>query len=82
MRALAEQLTPWVPGDYFVLGTDGMGRSDTRESLRRHFEVDSESITIAALSRLAKANVLEPKDVQDAISQLGYDAEKPNPYFA
>ncbi|MCH1494305.1 MAG: pyruvate dehydrogenase (acetyl-transferring), homodimeric type [Rubripirellula sp.] len=82
VRALAEQLTPWVPGDYFVLGTDGMGRSDTRESLRRHFEVDSESITIAALSRLAKANVLEPKDVQDAISQLGYDAEKPNPYFA
>ena len=82
VRALAEQLTPWIPGDYFVLGTDGMGRSDTRESLRRHFEVDSESITIATLSRLAKANVLEPKDVQDAISQLGYDAEKPNPYFA
>jgi pyruvate dehydrogenase E1 component len=82
VRALAEQLTPWIPGDYFVLGTDGMGRSDTRESLRRHFEVDAESITIATLSRLAKANVLEPKDVQDAISQLGYDAEKPNPYFA
>ncbi|MGC6443468.1 MAG: pyruvate dehydrogenase (acetyl-transferring), homodimeric type [Rubripirellula sp.] len=82
VRALAEQLTPWIPGDYFVLGTDGMGRSDTRESLRRHFEVDAESITIATLSRLAKASVLEPKDVQDAISQLGYDAEKPNPYFA
>ena len=82
VRALAEQLTPWIPGDYFVLGTDGMGRSDTRESLRRHFEVDAESITIAALSRLAKADVLQPKDVQDAISQLGYDAEKPNPYFA
>lgn len=82
VRALAEQLTPWVPGDYYVLGTDGMGRSDTRESLRRHFEVDAESITIATLSRLAKAGVVEPKDVQDAISQLGFDAEKPNPYFA
>ena len=82
VRALAEQLTPWVPGDYYVLGTDGMGRSDTRESLRRHFEVDAESITIATLSRLAKAGVIEPKDVQDAISQLGFDAEKPNPYFA
>jgi pyruvate dehydrogenase E1 component len=82
VRALAEQLTPWIPGDYYVLGTDGMGRSDTREALRRHFEVDAESITIAALSRLSKTGVLEPKDVRDAISELGYDAEKPNPYFA
>jgi pyruvate dehydrogenase E1 component len=82
VRALGEQLTPWIPGDYFVLGTDGMGRSETRETLRRHFEVDAESITIAALSRLAKAGILTPKDVQDAISELGFDAEKPDPYFA
>ena len=79
---VAEQLTPWIPGDYFVLGTDGMGRSETREALRRHFEVDAESITIATLSRLAAAGVFTPKDVQDAISELGYDAEKPDPYFA
>ncbi len=82
VRGLAEQLTPWIPGDYYVLGTDGMGRSETREALRRHFEVDAQSITIATLSRLVKAGVLEPKDVQDAISELGYDAEKPDPYFA
>jgi pyruvate dehydrogenase E1 component len=82
VRTLAEQLTPWIPGDYFVLGTDGMGRSETREVLRRHFEVDAESITIATLSRLAKAGVMSTKDVQDAISELGYDSEKPNPYFA
>jgi pyruvate dehydrogenase E1 component len=82
VRALAEQLTPWIPGDYHVLGTDGLGRSETREALRRHFEVDAESITIATLSRLAKSGVLEAKDVQDAISELGYDAEKPDPYFA
>ncbi len=82
VRALGEQLTPWIPGDYFVLGTDGMGRSETRESLRRHFEVDAESITIATLSRLAKAGVFTPKDVQDAISELSYDAEKIDPYFA
>ncbi len=79
---LGEQLTPWIPGDYYVLGTDGMGRSETREALRRHFEVDAESITIATLSRLAKAGVFTPKDVKDAISELGYDAEKPDPYFA
>ena len=80
--ALGEQLTPWIPGDYFVLGTDGMGRSETREVLRRHFEVDAESIAIAALSRLAKTGVCTEKDVDDAIKQLNYDAEKPNPYFA
>ena len=79
---MGEQLAPYIPGDYYVLGTDGMGRSETREALRRHFEVDAESITIATLSRLAKADVLTPKDVQDAISELGYDAEKTDPYFA
>ena len=82
VRALGEQLTPYIPGDYYVLGTDGMGRSETREALRRHFEVDAESITIATLSRLAHAGVLSAKDVQDAISELGYDAEKIDPYFA
>lgn len=82
VRALGEQLMPYIPGDYFVLGTDGMGRSETREALRRHFEVDAESITIATLSRLAVAGVFTAKDVQDAISELGYDAEKQDPYFA
>ena len=82
VRALGEQLTPWIPGDYYVLGTDGMGRSETREALRRHFEVDAESITIAALSRLSKAGVFTAKDVAAAIKDLGFDAEKPNPYFA
>jgi pyruvate dehydrogenase E1 component len=82
VRALGEQLTPWIPGDYYVLGTDGMGRSETREVLRRHFEVDAESIAIATLSRLSKAGVFTPKEVADAINELGFDAEKPNPYFA
>ena len=82
VKALGEQLTPFIPGDYFVLGTDGLGRSETREALRRHFEVDAESITIATLSQLAKAGTLKPKDVADAIKALDYDPEKVNPYFA
>ncbi len=82
VRALPEQLTQWIPGDYFVLGTDGMGRSETREALRRHFEVDAESIVIATLSRLSKAGTFSPDDVAKAIADLGYDADKPNPYFA
>jgi pyruvate dehydrogenase E1 component len=82
VRALGEQLTPWIPGDYYVLGTDGMGRSETRENLRRHFEVDAESITIATLSRLSKADVFSPQEVKQAIEDLDYDPDKPNPYFA
>ena len=42
VRAVAEQVRPWIPGDYCTLGCDGMGRSETREALRRHFEVDAE----------------------------------------
>ncbi|OUT59991.1 MAG: pyruvate dehydrogenase (acetyl-transferring), homodimeric type [Rhodopirellula sp. TMED11] len=80
--ALGEQLTPWIPGDYFVLGTDGMGRSETRENLRRHFEVDAESVTIATLSRLCKAGVVDAKEVAQAIKDLDYDAEKVDPYYA
>ncbi len=54
VRALGEQLLPYIEQDYYVLGTDGMGRSETRPALRRHFEVDGPSITIAALYRLSK----------------------------
>ncbi len=61
VRALGEQLTPWIPGDYYVLGTDGMGRSETRKTLRRHFEVDAESITIATLSRLSASGCVYPQ---------------------
>ena len=54
VRAVAEQVDPWVPGGLFALGTDGFGRSETRENLRRHFEVDAQCIALAALYRLAE----------------------------
>lgn len=82
VRALPEQLTRYIPGDYFVLGTDGLGRSETREALRRHFEIDGESITIATLYRLAKSGVLKMTDVAKAIKDLDYNPEKINPLFA
>ena len=82
VRALGEQLQPWIPGDYYVLGCDGMGRSETRPTLRRHFEVDAESITIAALHRLSKQGVFSAEDVAQAIKDLDYNPDKPNPYFA
>ncbi len=82
VNAVAEQLRPWIPGDYYVLGCDGMGRSETREALRRHFEVDAECIVIATLYRLHKQGVLEAAAVSKAIQQLGVDPEKPFSLYA
>jgi pyruvate dehydrogenase E1 component len=82
VRALPEQLIRYIPGDYFVLGTDGMGRSETREALRRHFEVDAPSVTIAAIYRLSKLGILSTNDLSNAIKELEYDASKVNPMFA
>jgi pyruvate dehydrogenase E1 component len=82
VRALGEQIAPWVPGDYYVLGTDGMGRSEMRSTLRRHFEVDAESITIATLYRLARQGVLPSSEVEQAIRDLGLDPEKVDPLRA
>ncbi|MEO8495761.1 MAG: pyruvate dehydrogenase (acetyl-transferring), homodimeric type [Planctomycetota bacterium] len=82
VRAVSEQITPWVPGDYFVLGTDGLGRSETREALRRHFEVDAEFIVIATLHRLQSQGKLDAGVVAKAIADLGVDPEKVNPLYA
>ena len=80
--ALPEQLTPWIPGEYRVLGTDGMGRSETREALRRHFDVDAESITLATLHELQMKGDISAKKVAQAIKDLGIDPEKTDPVMA
>ncbi|MBC8868976.1 MAG: pyruvate dehydrogenase (acetyl-transferring), homodimeric type [Planctomycetes bacterium] len=82
VRALAEQIRPWIPGDYHVLGCDGMGRSETREALRRHFEVDAESITIATLHRLRRRGELDATTVAKAIKELDVDPDKQDPFNA
>jgi len=82
VRAVAEQIRPWIPGDFHVLGCDGMGRSDTREALRRHFEVDAESIAIAALNGLHRQGELDAAIVAGAIRELGVDPEKQDPLTA
>jgi pyruvate dehydrogenase E1 component len=82
MRAVPEMIQRWVPGGLYPLGTDGFGRSETRAKLRRHFEVDAESITLAALSQLARRGEVKPAAVQQAIQQLGIDPEKINPMRA
>jgi pyruvate dehydrogenase E1 component len=79
MKIVSDQIRQWVPGRYVALGTDGFGRSDGREALRHHFEVDRKSIVIAALKALADEDSIDRSTVSKAMSELGVDPDKPNP---
>ncbi len=77
MRIVPDQIARWLPGRFFALGTDGFGRSDTREALRRFFEVDAESVAVAALHQLALRGDVPADLPGKAIAELGVDPEKP-----
>ncbi|HYO93862.1 MAG TPA: pyruvate dehydrogenase (acetyl-transferring), homodimeric type [Polyangiaceae bacterium] len=79
MKSLGELIGRWVPGRVVPLGTDGFGMSDSREALRRHFEVDAESIVVGALDGLRQDGKLKASDVKKAIAELGIDPEKIDP---
>jgi pyruvate dehydrogenase E1 component len=79
MKSYADQLREFVPGRYVVLGTDGFGRSDTRQKLRNFFEVSREYIVIAALKALADEGLIEPARVSQAMNALGIAADKVDP---
>src|SRR5690606_1878553 len=79
LKALGDLIARWVPGRVVPLGTDGFGMSDSREALRRHFEVDAENIAIAALHALSVEGRIPPSVVQKAIVELGVDPEKTDP---
>ena len=79
MKAFADQIRPFVPGRYRVLGTDGFGRSDYRKKLRQFFEVDRYFVTVAALKSLAEERTVPTSMAADAIKKYGIDPEKPNP---
>ncbi len=79
MKAVPDQIAPWVAGRMVTLGTDGFGRSDTREGLRRFFEVDAESIALAALGALRREGKIGDGVVADAMEELDYDPEKRGP---
>ncbi|MEI7950535.1 MAG: pyruvate dehydrogenase (acetyl-transferring), homodimeric type [Gammaproteobacteria bacterium] len=82
MKIYGEQLRAYVPAPYKVLGTDGFGRSDSREKLRHFFEVNHKFVVVAALNELAKAGQIKVAVVNEAIKKLGLDPEKTNPLFA
>jgi pyruvate dehydrogenase E1 component len=73
MRAVPDQIEKWVPGDWSSLGTDGFGRSDTREALRRYFAVDAESIVLATLTELARLGEVKPEAPVEAISRYSLE---------
>jgi len=76
MKVVADQIAPWLPGRMETLGTDGFGRSDNREYLRRHFEINAESIVAAALSRLARDGQFAMERATAAFGELGVSTEK------
>ncbi|NVP03019.1 pyruvate dehydrogenase (acetyl-transferring), homodimeric type, partial [Photobacterium damselae subsp. damselae] len=83
MKNYAEQVRAFMPSEsYKVLGTDGFGRSDSRENLRRHFEVNASYVVVAALNELAKRGDIEKSVVADAIKKFDIDTEKMNPLYA
>ncbi|MGA1302133.1 MAG: transketolase-like TK C-terminal-containing protein, partial [Burkholderiaceae bacterium] len=84
MKTFADQIRPFMPEGrrYTVLGTDGFGRSDSRAKLREFFEVDRRYVAVAALYSLMQDGKVKPKQVQDAITSLGIQADRINPAFA
>ena len=82
MKSVPDQVSRWVPRTYASLGTDGYGRSDTRDQLRRHFETDAQHVVVAVLSNLAQDDDAKPQEVADAIAHYGLDPEAPDPLTA
>ncbi|MDX2200955.1 MAG: pyruvate dehydrogenase (acetyl-transferring), homodimeric type [Phycisphaerae bacterium] len=82
MKQLPRRLSPWTPAGITALGTDGFGRSDTREALRRHFEIDAAHTAYTALYELAKRGEFDKKKLPAAMKTLGINPESPNPATA
>ncbi|RIK66698.1 MAG: pyruvate dehydrogenase (acetyl-transferring), homodimeric type [Planctomycetota bacterium] len=79
LKLVAEQVAPWAPAEFVALGTDGFGRSEAREDLRRFFEVDAESICVATLNTLAQRGEIVASVAEEAIREFGIDPERPEP---
>jgi len=79
MKIVADQVARWAPAGFTPLGTDGFGRSESREDLRRFFEVNAESVVVAALHSLARAGSLDASRVEEAIRAFEVDPDRPDP---
>ena len=79
MKIVADQIRKWVPGSYIVLGTDGFGRSDGREALRKFFEVDRYSILLSAIKALVDEGKLDNSILDKVFIDHNIDKNKTNP---
>jgi pyruvate dehydrogenase E1 component len=79
MKALPDLVRPWIEAPFVTLGTDGFGRSDTRDALRAYFEIDPPHIAAAALAALAHSGEITRKAAAKAFEELGVDPEKADP---
>jgi pyruvate dehydrogenase E1 component len=79
MKALPDQLSPWLGSRLHTLGTDGFGRSENREYLRKFFEISANAIVQATLSALARQGSFDIYRAQEAVAELGFDSERKNP---
>jgi len=82
LKAVPHMVAPWIDRPFTALGTDGFGRSDTREALRIHFEVSPEQIAYAALHGLCMTGAASREELARAIGELGIDPERPDPLRA
>ncbi len=82
VKTLPSRVAPWTPAGLYALGTDGFGRSDTREALRRHFEIDAENVAYSALWELSKKNQFERAKLPAAMKQLGINPDAADPAVA
>jgi pyruvate dehydrogenase E1 component len=82
MKAVPDQVARWVPHHFVPLGTDGFGRSDTREALREFFEVDMRHVVVTVLSALADTGAIDASTVEEAITHYGIDPEALDPAHA
>jgi pyruvate dehydrogenase E1 component len=82
IRAVPDQVARWIRQPFVSLGTDGWGRSDEREALRRFFEIDHEHVAVAVLAALAEMGEVKPEAVRDAIEKYGIDPDRPMPELA
>ena len=79
VKMVSEQIGPYVPGPYYALGTDGFGRSDTRENLRHFFEVDRYYIVLTAIRALALDGKLDMSKADEVMKKYDLNPEKPSP---
>ncbi|HEY5252589.1 MAG TPA: pyruvate dehydrogenase (acetyl-transferring), homodimeric type, partial [Acidimicrobiales bacterium] len=80
IRSVPDQVSRWMPRPYSSLGTDGFGRSDTRDALRRFFEVDAAHIVVSVLAGLAESGAVPDQVVADAIARFGIDGSTADPW--